>query len=378
MCGIYGIAKSPVPYTKKQLKTAKKVLREIAIDSETRGSHSSGIASVGLETKIYKSLLKSSKFVTSKDYTRALSSIANNSSQILLGHTRFATEGAISVQNAHPFKVGGVVGAHNGCVYNIDEMKTKLNKDCPVDSQLIFKSIDKADGIQDAIKYFDSDFALSFVKDNPQILHLCREDNRPLFVAYVTSLKTLFYASEGDFIEDALIMAGINDVEVYQLSKNNLYSYNVNQFTDENTNVTKTSFDYESRVYKYYTLNSYVNNITLGSDKDSVDNINPSSGNGQYDYSWIDNDGVWHDGNNEIDQNALDNDKYALISMYGGNEEDWIFDQWEKTWYYIMPDGALLSIESVEEMENDGNGIDSNYEDVKIKQMDVLSNKGVR
>jgi len=356
MCGIYGIAKSPEPYTKKQLKTAKKVLRQIAIDSETRGSHSSGIASVGLETNIYKSLLKSSKFVTSKDYARALASIAKNSSQILLGHTRFATEGAVTVQNAHPFKVGGVVGAHNGCVYNIDEMKTKLNKDCPVDSQLIFKSIDKADGIQDAVKYFESDFALSFVKDNPQILHLCREDNRPLFVAYVTSLKTLFYASEGDFIEDALIMAGISDVEVYQLSKNNLYSYNVNQFTDKETNVTKTSFDYESM--QHYTptyLNNYTNKTTPATQ------INA----GQYDYSWIDNDGKWHDGKSEliedVDHVALEADKYALISMYGGNEEDWIFDEWDRTWFYIRPDGALLSVDTVDRMEREADGITDGY-----------------
>ena len=56
MCGIYGIAKSPTPYTTKQLNIVKKVLREIAIDSETRGSQSSGIARVGSSTRIHKSL----------------------------------------------------------------------------------------------------------------------------------------------------------------------------------------------------------------------------------------------------------------------------------------------------------------------------------
>ena len=46
MCGIYGLATSPTTYTKRQFKTVKKVLREIAVDSETRGAHSSGIAQV--------------------------------------------------------------------------------------------------------------------------------------------------------------------------------------------------------------------------------------------------------------------------------------------------------------------------------------------
>ena len=66
MCGIYGIAKSPTPYTKRQHKVVKKVLREIAIDSKSRGYHSSGIAKVGASTRIYKSLLPSEKFVYTK------------------------------------------------------------------------------------------------------------------------------------------------------------------------------------------------------------------------------------------------------------------------------------------------------------------------
>ena len=90
MCGIYGIAKSPTPYTSRQLKVVKKVLRDIAIDSESRGAHSSGIARVGANTRIYKSLLPSSKFVDTKEYNQSVKSLKDES-YILLGHTRFAT-----------------------------------------------------------------------------------------------------------------------------------------------------------------------------------------------------------------------------------------------------------------------------------------------
>ena len=235
MCGIYGIAKSPTPYTKRQHKIVKKVLREIATDSETRGSHSSGIAKVGTSTRVYKSLLPSSKFVDSKEYNNAVKSLIDES-YILLGHTRFATEGAIVKSNAHPFRVGDVVGAHNGCVYNIKEMQSKLDKQCPVDSQLIFKSIDSNDNIQDAVKDFDSDFALSFVKKNPMVLYLCRETNRPLHVAYIPELKTLFYASESSFIDDALAMHNIK-ADVYSLNKNTLYAFDTAKFDNIKTNV---------------------------------------------------------------------------------------------------------------------------------------------
>ena len=41
-------SKVPTAYTKRQHKVVK-VIRQMAIDSETRGSHSSGIAQVGTE-----------------------------------------------------------------------------------------------------------------------------------------------------------------------------------------------------------------------------------------------------------------------------------------------------------------------------------------
>tara|TARA_R110000824_G_scaffold222606_1_gene410319 strand:- start:19351 stop:20352 length:1002 start_codon:yes stop_codon:yes gene_type:complete len=314
MCGIYGVAKSPTPYTKKQLEVVKKVLREIAIDSETRGSHSSGIARVGSSTRIHKSLLPSSKFVDTKEYNESVKSLKDDSF-ILLGHTRFATEGAIIKSNAHPFRVGDVVGAHNGCVYNIKEMQTKLDKQCPVDSQLIFKAINDNENIQDAVKNFDSDFALSFVKNNPMVLYLCRESNRPLHVAYIPSLKTLFYASESDFIENALMMYNIQ-AEVFSLNKNTLYVFDVSKFTDEKINVDKVPFDYESRVYQYQTLQP---NYTKDSWKPIV---SPSS--------------------------TFDDEAEFLASIYGGNSSEWFFDETEQEWYHICPEsGQIMSEEQI-------------------------------
>lgn len=45
----------------------------------------------------------------------------------LAGHTRFATRGAINIRNAHAFRMGTLVGSHNGCVsaplhYRVDSL----------------------------------------------------------------------------------------------------------------------------------------------------------------------------------------------------------------------------------------------------------------
>ena len=333
MCGIYGLATSPTPYTKRQFKLVIKVIREIAIASETRGEHSSGIAQVGNKTKIHKSLLKSSKFVDSKGYIGAVKSL-NDGNNILLGHTRFATEGAIVKNNAHPFRVGDTIGAHNGCVYNIDEMQTKLDKQCPVDSQLIFKAIDTNDDIGEAVKHFDSDFSLSYVKENPMILHLCREDNRPLYVAYVPSLRTLFYASDDDFIQCAFDINGI-DAEVLSLNKNTLYSYDVSRFDDQKTNVQKSNFEYESRTY-HYGINNY---STYYSD-DNYDwtPINSTTDRGpMYDTSHL------YDENGKLNRTRLAEERNELIACYGGYENSWVFDESDDTWYYIDDEGQMVS-----------------------------------
>lgn len=59
----------------------------------------------------------------------------------LAAHTRKATTGLISARNAHPFRRGRVIGAHNGIVWNHREINLKYARNCAVDSEHIIQHL---------------------------------------------------------------------------------------------------------------------------------------------------------------------------------------------------------------------------------------------
>ena len=351
MCGIYGMAKQPNQQSKKQLKKAQRVLKEIAIKSEQRGQDSSGLAVVGeVESQIHKSLLKSSKFVNSKEWTNSMKSLPSR--HIYLGHTRFATSGEISIENAHPFKVGRTIGAHNGCLSNMYSLKTKLDKVCEVDSQLIFKAIDSTENIQTAVDYLRGDFALSFVKDTYNILYLCRELNRPLSVAYWKEARILFYASKEEFIEKALLKAGLSSVDVIDLEKNRLYAFDILKFDSKQTNVDKSDFEFESQ--RYYTFGSSVNykynHYNYYYNDSTGNNVSKAHarayGNGTS--TQYEQDGSIWETNNVSDDDYGERriiDSNLLKDRYYQDYDDknWFYDTLQRDWFYIDVDDRVIS-----------------------------------
>ncbi|WP_435167366.1 glutamine--fructose-6-phosphate transaminase (isomerizing) [Falsirhodobacter sp. 1013] len=182
MCGIIGIlGKNEVA---PQLVEALKRL-------EYRGYDSAGIATVD---------------GTALDRRRAVGKLVNLSDLLVhdplrgksgIGHTRWATHGAATVDNAHPHKAGRVAVVHNGIVENFRELREELaadgytttsQTDTEVVALLAARAMDRGAAPRDAafatVDRLHGAFALAFLFDGEDDLMIGARKGSPLAVGH--------------------------------------------------------------------------------------------------------------------------------------------------------------------------------------------------
>jgi glucosamine--fructose-6-phosphate aminotransferase (isomerizing) len=106
-----------------------------------------------------------------------------------LGHTRWATHGRPSRENAHPHRAGQVVVAHNGIIENYSEIKAELKErgrifESKTDTEVLAHMIDLAlengaatlhEATREALGQVDGSYALVVMRaDNPDQLVVAR------------------------------------------------------------------------------------------------------------------------------------------------------------------------------------------------------------
>ncbi|MEK6878655.1 MAG: class II glutamine amidotransferase, partial [Nanoarchaeota archaeon] len=141
MCGITGYstlkgAKLGAVARQKRANIAKGLL----IANESRGIDSTGVfLQNGKYHVLSKNTCHATKFVREKDVIK----LFEKDSYLMLGHTRQATTGIVSKQNAHPFIKGNIVGVHNGIISNDDDVAKENKFKFNVDSEVIFQLLSK-------------------------------------------------------------------------------------------------------------------------------------------------------------------------------------------------------------------------------------------
>lgn len=184
MCGIVGVvgSKSPLNIIIDGLKKL-----------EYRGYDSAGVAMIiDKDFKIFK---EEGKIVKLENKIKPLQKKKLNSN-IAIGHTRWATHGKPSKENAHPHSSKKVCVVHNGIIENYTKLKQNLENSSSVkflsetDSEvlphLLEKYLDKTKDLKQALINFSSDisgsYALAIIfKDHPDVIAVAKRGS-PLVI----------------------------------------------------------------------------------------------------------------------------------------------------------------------------------------------------
>lgn len=221
MCGIIAYIGS---------KNAPDVLINGLTKLEYRGYDSAGIAIIN-ENRIdvFRSV---GKLFNLKNMLNEKKPVSN----VGIGHTRWATHGKPSYENAHPHSSFGISLVHNGIIENYLEIKEYLIKkgyrfDSETDTEVIAHLIhsnyknDLLDAVRVSVKQIKGSFALAVISVNePEKIVLARHDS-PLVIGIsdgenfaASDIPALInYTSKFIFLED-------NDLAV--LTKDSVSCYN--------------------------------------------------------------------------------------------------------------------------------------------------------
>lgn len=219
MCGLVGVVGNLFEKDKKMFETLLKL-------DTIRGPHSTGVARVGDDNKIV--LVKEVgtpwdliQYQNAAFYNGGERKVINGSYKVLMGHNRWATIGAVNEDNAHPFQVGKITGAHNGTLFSHAHRKLYRHEHLGTDSEAVMSNLNEH-GVEDTFGKLEGAWALTWYNSEEDTFNIVRNKERPLYYSYNKKGDVLYYASEAWMIFTA---AERHDVELQD--PNRVFSFAV-------------------------------------------------------------------------------------------------------------------------------------------------------
>lgn len=195
MCGIFGWNVKP-HITKRRRKKFGRLITALTVQNATRGDDSWGFYTPQTDRRVVGlgdiscMILKARKIFFN--------------SNIVIAHTRKATTGTISHDNCHPFRVGSLVGAHNGIVFNHHTLNTEYKRQCEVDSQHLFYHLAEGRELSDIVSYGAIHM---HDKSSSCPVQMGRFNEGELAICKIANVG-VFWSSDWDHLERAVAAAG--------------------------------------------------------------------------------------------------------------------------------------------------------------------------
>jgi glutamine---fructose-6-phosphate transaminase (isomerizing) len=225
MCGIVGVVSRG---------SAAAPILEALRRLEYRGYDSAGIATLESGQLTRRRAVGKLENLEAKLTNRPLAG------PIGIGHTRWATHGRPTENNAHPHAVGGVAVVHNGIIENHHELRKQLKLDgarfvSETDTEVIAHLVSRelkrgcqpVDAVRAALPRFEGSFALAFLFEGYDNLIVGARKGSPLAVGY--GQGEMYLGSDAIALAPLTDMIGyLEDGDVTLITREGIHFLNAN------------------------------------------------------------------------------------------------------------------------------------------------------
>lgn len=197
MCGIVGL----FGYGKNGLSAFDvSLFQQMLYADGLRGMHGTGMFSVDDQGNMRRVRIGGppQQLFQSQAYQELEAAARKGYPRFLVGHNRYATKGARTTENSHPFRDGHITLVHNGTLENYRHLPDF--KKYEVDSELLTHAIAK-DGVENTIPTLEGAWTIVYWDGQKKTLNILRNGERPLFMAVHKTFEMIAIASERDMLE---------------------------------------------------------------------------------------------------------------------------------------------------------------------------------
>lgn len=262
MCGIVGIISGERGYN---VNVRKFFTQALSVDT-LRGAHSTGITAYARdkhnEHVMFKKAIPGYDFADLKLYDSFAKDIERY--KYVIGHNRHATRGAVNSVNAHPFQHGDITLVHNGSLSSHRDLTKEFYT---VDSEAICAAFSQNDP-RDIIPRLKGAFALVWTDTSTGLLHMVRNEERPLAFLKLKDKDTILFASEKHML---IWLAERNHLaidKVYDLKPGHLLTFGRDEKNATNWDTEEVEL-YVPPVNNRYTSRNTVVNLPVNKNTNS-------------------------------------------------------------------------------------------------------------